>query len=351
MTDDADLDLLDRPGIEAWADEVAPQLGDGPLQAVKLQGGVSNAVFRVTRGAEAAVLRRPPRVPRPDSEKSIQREATMLRALTPTDVPAPKLIAYCEDKAVTGEKFYLMEFIDGWRRTGTAADPPPYDDPDAPEFGQIAYALLSGSERLHMVDYKAVGLEDFAKPDNFLTRQVDRWLGAIAGYKATNGYEGREIVGLAYVADYLRANMPATQHVGIIHGDYSFANSLYAYGTPPRLAAMIDWELCTIGDTMLDVGSVLYHFKSHRDKTPPAGIFDASRFPFREDLAAHYRDHTGRSVDALDYYVVLAMFKLGAIMEGHVARGMTGKSDPTRNAHNIAFVDRIMAKAGEIARG
>src|SRR3979411_1609521 len=100
MTDEPDLALLDRPNIEAWADRAAPQLGDGPLEAVKLQGGMSNAVFRITRGGEAAVLRRPPRVPRPDSEKSIQREATMLKALTPTDVPAPKLLAYCEDKAV-----------------------------------------------------------------------------------------------------------------------------------------------------------------------------------------------------------------------------------------------------------
>ena len=147
-----DLDLLNRPNLEAWLETTAPQLGSGPLQAVKLEGGVSNAVFRVTRGEASAVLRRPPRVPRPDSERSIQREATMLKALTPTDVPAPKLIAYCEDKAVTGEKFYLMEFVEGWRRTGTAADPAPYNDPDAPEYGQIGYALLSGTEKLHMVD-------------------------------------------------------------------------------------------------------------------------------------------------------------------------------------------------------
>lgn len=351
MSDDTDLDLLNRPNLEAWMDVAAPQLGGGPLQAVKLQGGVSNAVFRVTRGGEAAVLRRPPRVPRPDSERSIQREATLLKALTPTDVPAPGLIAYCEDKAVTGEKFYLMEFIDGWRRTGTAADPAPYDDPESPEFGQIGYALLSGTEKLHKVDYRAIGLEGFAKPENFLERQVDRWLGAIESYKQNVGYEGRKIAGLDYLAGYLRQDMPATEHVGIIHGDYSFANSLYQYGTPPRLAAMIDWELATIGDTLLDLGSVLYHFKSHKDKTPAFGIFDSSRFPYREELAAHYADYTGRSVARLDYYVVLAMFKLAAIMEGHVARSLTGKSDPSLAQRHISFVDGITAKAVEIARG
>jgi aminoglycoside phosphotransferase (APT) family kinase protein len=350
MTDDPDLALLNRPNLEAWMDQAAPELGDGPLQAVKLQGGVSNAVFRVARGGVPMVLRRPPRVPRPDSERVIQREATMLKALTPTDVPAPKLIAYCDDREVTGEKFYLMEFIDGWRRTGTDADPPPYNDPGSPEFGQIGYALLSGSERLHRIDYRAVGLETFAKPENFLERQVDRWLGQLESYKQNDGYAGRVIEGMDYLADYLRGNMPRTEHVGIIHGDYSFANSLYCHGTPPRLAAMIDWELCTIGDTLLDLGSALYHFKSHKDKTPPAGIFDSSRFPFREELAAHYADFTGRSVEQLDYYVALAIYKLAAIMEGHVARGMAGKSDPARNAQNIAFVDRITATGAELAR-
>lgn len=351
MTDDPDLELLNRPNLETWLNQAAPQLGSGPLEAVKLQGGVSNAVFRVTRGGETAVLRRPPRVPRPDSERVIQREATMLKALTPTDVPAPKLIAYCDDKNVSGEKFYLMEFIDGWRRTGTDADPAPYNDPEAPEYGQVGYALLSGTEKLHMVDYKAVGLQDFAKPDNFLERQVDRWLGAIESYKQNDGYAGREIKGLSYLADYLRQNMPTTAHVGIIHGDYSFANSLYEYGTPPKLAAMIDWELCTIGDTMLDLGSVLYHFKSKTDKTPPVGIFDASKFPYREELAEHYADYTGRSVEHLDYYVILAIFKLAAIMEGHVARALAGKSDPAQASRHSEFVDRISAKAVEIAKG
>jgi len=346
-----DLDLLNRPNLEAWLETTAPQLGSGPLQAVKLEGGVSNAVFRVTRGEASAVLRRPPRVPRPDSERSIQREATMLKALTPTDVPAPKLIAYCEDKAVTGEKFYLMEFVEGWRRTGTAADPAPYNDPDAPEYGQIGYALLSGTEKLHMVDYKAVGLEGFAKPDNFLERQVDRWLGQLESYKQNDGYAGRVIEGMDYLADYLRRNMPQTAHVGILHGDYSFANSLYAYGTPPKLAAMIDWELCTIGDTLLDLGSVLYHFKSTKDKTPPVGIFDATRFPYREELADHYAEVTGRSVEHLDYYVILAIFKLAAIMEGHLARALAGKSDPSAAERYREFVDRITAKAVEIARG
>ncbi|MDB5425829.1 MAG: hypothetical protein JWQ29_3245, partial [Phenylobacterium sp.] len=319
--------LLNVEGLEAWLDTAAPQLGAGPLEAAKLQGGVSNAVFRISRGREAAVLRRPPKTPRPDSERTIQREATMLRALTGSPVPRPDLIAYCDDKAVIGEKFYLMEMIEGWRRTGTDADPAPYNDKASQAHSDLAYALLSGTERLHQVDYRAVGLEDFAKPENFLERQVDRWLAQLESYKANDGYAGRRIEGMDYLSDYLRANRPQTEHVGIIHGDYSFANSLYLYGEPPRLAAMIDWELTTIGDTLLDLGSVLYGFRSRRDRTPAVGFYGPEHFPFREDLAAHYAEAVGRSVEHLDYYVVLAIFKLAAIMEGHVARALAGKSD------------------------
>jgi aminoglycoside phosphotransferase (APT) family kinase protein len=341
--------LLDVGNLEAWLGTTAPQLGQGPLEAIRLEGGVSNAVFRVTRGGDAAVLRRPPNVPRPDSERVIQREAAMLEALTPTDVPAPELIAYCEDKDVVGEKFYLMEFIDGWRRTGTDADPAPYNDKKSQAHSDLAFALISGTEKLAMVDYRAVGLEGFAKPENFLERQVDRWLGQLDSYKTSDGYAGRAIAGMDYAADYLRRNMPQTQHVGVIHGDYSFANSLYQYGTPARLAAMIDWELCTIGDTLLDIGSVLYGFRSRADKTPAVGFYGPEDFPYREDLAEHYAETTGRSVERLDYYVVLAIFKLAAIMEGHVARGLAGKSDPSRVDYNTGFVDRITAKAREIA--
>jgi aminoglycoside phosphotransferase (APT) family kinase protein len=342
--------LLDVPRLEAWLGAHAPQLGDGPLAAIRLRGGISNAVFRIDRGAQSAVLRRPPKVPRPDSERVIEREARMLGALTGAPVPRPDLIAHCDDRSVIGQKFYLMEFIDGWRRTGTDADPPPYDDKTSQAHFDLGYALLSGVEALHLVDYQAVGLEGFAKPDNFLERQVDRWLAQLESYKAADGYAGRQIEGLDYLAGYLRADRPVTEHVGVIHGDYSFANSLYRYGEPPTLAAMIDWELTTIGDTLLDLGSVLYGFRSRSDMTPAVGFYGPEDFPYREDLAAHYAEATDRSVARLDYYVVLAIFKLAAIMEGHVARALAGKSDPSAAQSHAQFVDRIAAKAVEIAR-
>jgi aminoglycoside phosphotransferase (APT) family kinase protein len=350
MVDTSDEGLLNVTALEQWMGAHAPQLGDGPLETIRLEGGVSNAVYRVSRGGESAVLRRPPRVPRPDSERVIAREARVLGALTGSDVPAPGLIAYCEDTAVTGVNFYLMELIDGFRLTRTPADPPPYDDKRNPAYSGLAFALVSGVSRLAMVDYQAVGLEGFGKPDNFLERQVDRWFGQLESYKTADGYAGRVIEGMDWLGDWLRANRPETRHAGVIHGDYSFANSLYHYGEPPRLAAMIDWELATTGDTMLDLGSVLYGFRGRSDTTPAVGFFGPEDFPYREDLADAYSEATGRSVKHLTFYIALAIFKLAAIMEGHVARGLAGKSDPAQVKYNSDFVDRITAKGVALAR-
>jgi aminoglycoside phosphotransferase (APT) family kinase protein len=330
QTDPSDGGLLDIKSLQPWLTEHAPQLGSGALETARLEGGVSNAVYRITRGRQALVLRRPPKSPRPDSERVIEREARVLKALKGSGVPAPEMIAYCDDPAVTGVKFYLMSFVDGFRLTRTPDDPPPYNDPNCEAYRNLAYALVSGTSRLAMVDYQAVGLEGFGKPDNFLERQVDRWFGQLEGYKSADGYAGRVIEGMDYLGDWLRANRPETQHIGIIHGDYSFANSMYQFGEPPRLAAMIDWELATIGDTLLDLGSVLYGFRGRNDETPAVGFFGPEHFPFREDLAAAYAQATGRSIARLNFYIVLAIFKLAAIMEGHVARGLAGKSKGER---------------------
>lgn len=350
MVGSSDDGLLDLDAIERWLTNNAPQLGSGPLKTTRLEGGVSNAVYRVTRGVEQAVLRRPPKVPRPDSERVIAREARVLGALTGSIVPAPALIAYCDDLTVTGVNFYIMELIDGFRLTRTSADPPPYNDKTSEAYSNLAYALVSGISRLAMVDYKAVGLEGFGKPDNFLERQVDRWFGQLESYKRADGYAGRIIEGMDWLGDWLRANRPETRHIGVIHGDYSFANSMYRYGEPPTLAAMIDWELSTIGDTMLDLGSVLYGFRGRNDTTPAVGFFGPEDFPFREDLAEAYAEATGRSVEHLTFYIALAIFKLAAIMEGHVARGVAGKSDPAQVEYNSKFVDRITAKGVALAK-
>jgi aminoglycoside phosphotransferase (APT) family kinase protein len=342
-------DLVPADAFCAWADVAVPHLGDGPLSATPLAGGSANLVCKVSRGGEAMVLRRPPRSPRPDSFKIITREARLLGALRDSDVPHPRLQAASADEAVLGAPFYLMAWIDGWLGHGLAQNPAPYDKP-GPALHALPFALMDGIIALSKVDHLAVGLEGFGKPEGFLTRQVDRWLSQLSSYRETEGYEGREIPGLTYAGDWLRANMPEMSPPGIIHGDYSLANAMFHWGAPPRLAAMIDWELATIADPLLDLGWVLYAYRGRNDTDPPAGYFDSTPFPFREELADYYGERTGRDLTQLTYYMVLAQFKLAVIMERQVARAASGKQRRDGAERTSAFVLRLAARAASMAR-
>jgi aminoglycoside phosphotransferase (APT) family kinase protein len=173
----------------------------------------------------------------------------------------------------------------------------------------------------------------------------------LASYKESEAYEQRDIPGLAYVADWLKANTPPMSKPAIIHGDYSLANAMFHHGAPARLAAMIDWELATIGDPLLDLGWVLYAYRGRDERTPPSGYFDPTDFPYREDLAEYYAERTGRSLEHLTYYMVLAQFKLGVIMERQYARILNGRQSIEVAGDAGAFVVRLIGKAHAMARG
>ena len=260
--------LVDPRGFESWADGKLPSLGDGPLTLTRLAGGATNAVFKVTRGARTAVLRRPPAIPRPDSEKILHRESRVLEALNGSGVPAPKLLAWCDDPSVIGTRFYVMSYVDGWTPSAESAFPAAFNH-SCDDRRALAFELFAGIAALSRVDHVAVGLQNFGKPGNFLERQVKRWKGQLAMYRAAEDYGGRELPGLDYVADWLTANRPESPRIGIIHGDYGFPNTLFAREAPARLAAMIDWELSTIGDPLLDLGWTAYTFNPRDGVMPP----------------------------------------------------------------------------------
>jgi aminoglycoside phosphotransferase (APT) family kinase protein len=339
--------LLSASPLEAWLDGHVPELGSGPLRAKMLAGGGSNAVFLIARDRAAAVLRRPPAAPRPSSNSVLAREARVLAALAGTRAPAPRVHGFCDDHAVLGVSFLIMDFIDGWMGR---QPPPPFDKP-GPDRSAVADALVDGLASLARVDYRAAGLDGFGKPEGFLERQVDRWVAELASYKNSENYAGRNIPGLAFVVGWLRDNTPESYTVGILHGDYSLANTLYRREPPARLAAIIDWELSTIGDPLLDLGWLLYAFNGRDQKTPPAGTFDPSDFPTREALAERYAEATGLGIENLRYYLILAQFKLAVIMERHYARSLIGRNDPARGEYSRLHVLRLIAKAEAMARG
>ena len=326
---EADLDELAPLGpLTEWLDANIPELGNGPLQRELLHGGTSNVVFSLSRGGKDMVLRRPPAVPPPGAEKGVLREARVLTALNQTEVPHPHCYGACEDAEVIGRPFYVMERIDGWApnlRDEKIHNEPPFDKMPY-EYG-IAYAIVGGLQLLANVDYKAVGLEDFGKPGNFLERQVDRWAGQLASYPSKyQGYEARKLEGYEVVEKWLRENTPTKEVVGIIHGDVGTPNVMFRHGPPARIAALIDWELSTIGDPMLDMGWFTGGMRDERfpDLHNAAGLNNPDHQPTRQELVRYYCAGTGRDPEEMDYYTLLAGFKSGCLLEYKVAQAEAG---------------------------
>jgi aminoglycoside phosphotransferase (APT) family kinase protein len=340
------------PLIE-WLDANVPQLGSAPLQTKILSGGTSNVVLTLERGGPKMVLRRPPAVPPPGAEKGVLREARVLTALKGTDVPHPTCYGVCDDPEVIGARFYVMEMVDGWApnlRDEKIHNEPPFDKLPF-EYG-IPFAIVDGLIALANVDYKAVGLEDYGKPGNFLERQVDRWAGQLASYKERYGYEGRYLEGYAEVEAWLRTNMPKDERSGIIHGDVGTPNMMFKSAPPARLAAMIDWELSTIGDPMIDMGWFTGAMRDERfpDLTNAAGLNDPSKFPTRQELVRYYCAGTGRDASEFDYYTLLAGFKSGCLLEYKVAQAEAGILPKETGRFFARIVEESFKKNAELVR-
>jgi aminoglycoside phosphotransferase (APT) family kinase protein len=242
-------------------------------------------------------------------------------------VPHPRCHGSCNDATVIGAPFYVMDRVDGWApnlRDEKIHNDPPFDT--MPYAYGIPFAIVDGLIALANVDYRAIGLGDFGKPGNFLARQVDRWTGQLASYQDRYGYAGRALPGFAETEAWLRANVLKREVTGIIHGDVGTPNMMFRHGPPARLAAMIDWELSTIGDPMLDIG---WFTGSMRDETDPhwvgaASLYDPSQFPSRQELARYYCAGTGRDIADFDYFLILAKFKSGCVLEYKVAQAEAG---------------------------
>ncbi len=323
-----DLETLAPIGpLTDWLDEHVPQLGKGVLETRFLSGGTSNVVLTIGRGAGEMVLRRPPVVPPPGAEKGVLREARILTALNQTNVPHPICHGSCDDVSVIGVPFYVMEKVDGWApnlRDEKIHNTPPFDT--MPYAYGIPFAIVDGLIALANVDYQAIGLGDYGKPGNFLSRQVDRWAGQMNSYKERYGYEGRVLEGYSETEAWLRANVLKNEVSGIIHGDVGTPNMMFRHGPPARLAAMIDWELSTIGDPMLDIG---WFTGSMRDENDPdrvseTALNDPRQFPTRQELARYYCAGTGRDIADFDYFSILARFKSGCVLEYKVAQAEAG---------------------------
>jgi aminoglycoside phosphotransferase (APT) family kinase protein len=335
--------LVDRERLAGWMDERDLPGRGLPVTARFVAGGASNELFEIRRGEAQMALRRPPRNVPPGRNESMLREYRVLAALRDTDVPHARVLAACDDPSVLGACFYLMEYVDGWSCMSTDGWPAPFDT-DAEARRGLAWELVDAIAKLARVDWKARGLEGFGKPDGFHDRQVDRWLAHLAGFKF------RELPGIEEAAAWLRSYRPRSYRPGIIHGDYQFANVMYRHGAPARMAAIVDWEMTTIGDPLLDLAWVIMAWPNPGDERTTMSYVDYTGMPTREELLDRYSRGSGLPVDEIDYYVILARFKLAIVLEGGYARYVKGGADnPKMAAFGDVVVD-MASKAADLAR-
>ncbi len=350
-------DLIDVAALAAWMDR--RDLGAGPIEGARaLGGGTQNVLLFFARSGRCYVLRRPPPVPRPGSDDTIRREIRVLGALAGSAVPHPALIAGCGDAAVLGAAFYLMEPVDGFNATVAM---PPLHAGDARLRHAMGLALVDGIGALGRVDHDAVGLADFGRPDGFLQRQTARWLGQLDGYRVHSAWPGPGgLPSVARVAAWLERHRPPAFTPGIMHGDFHLANVMFR-PDGPGLAAIVDWELATIGDPLLDLGWLLATWPETGPKTGPKtgpatrpeigaaqdwaiGVTPWEGFPSAAELIARYRQQTARDLSALDWYAVLACFKLAIILEGTYARACAGaaprETGDRLHAHAVGLFER-----------
>lgn len=318
MTDSphtSELPGLDLDRLTTWLAAARPELATGPLKGRLIAGGKSNLTYEISDGATAFVLRRPPLGHVLATAHDMSREYRVISALAGTDVPVPAPYVLCEDVEIIGAPFYLMERIVGTPYR-TAAE---LESLGAARTTTVSTGLIDTLAALHAVDPAAVGLSDFGYPQGFLERQVRRWK------KQLDASYSRELPAAIELHGLLAERLPEQGAAGIVHGDYRLDNVLV--DAQDRIAAVIDWEMATLGDPLTDIGLLLVYQRMGMRRTP--GLTDVAAAPgflSESDMLERYTRKSGRDLTHIGFYVALASFKLAVIAEGVYYRYINGQT-------------------------
>ncbi len=324
--------------LEALANWLRQHVGafEGTLKVTPLAGGQSNPTYRVNAGPHRWVLRRKPPGVLLASAHAIEREYRVMRALAGSGVPVPKMHALCEDAGVIGSSFYVMDFVEG----RVFADPAlPGLSPN--ERSRVYDAMNEVIAALHRVDLSATGLCDYGRPSQYLTRQIERWT---RQYRAS---ETERIDAMERLIEWLPAHRPEGDETSLVHGDFRIDNLIF-HPTEPRVLAVLDWELSTLGHPLVDLA---YHVMAWRvTPTEFRGLkghdLTTLGIPLEPDYLAAYCRRTGRTaLPHWDYYLSFNMFRMAAILQGILARALQG-SAASADAERTGRQARPMAEAG-----
>jgi aminoglycoside phosphotransferase (APT) family kinase protein len=318
---------------------------EGPLRATVIAGGRSNLTYTVSDNLHHWVVRRPPLAHVLPTAHDMAREWRVISALQGTSIPVPGTVLLCEDPGIIGAPFYVMDFVDGHvvRDRLPEAWPATVATREA-----MSTALVDTLLELHAVSPDAVGLGDFGRPQGFLERQVRRW------WQQWEASKTREIPAIEDLHQRLLDGVPAQSQPGIVHGDYRFDNVIYTPDDPHRIAAVVDWEMSTVGDPLCDLGLLVVYWVTDASD-PAASALPGGRvslgegFPAREQMIASYAARSGRDLSNLEWYVALGHYKLAIIAEGINARfllGMTvGDGFETMGPAVPLIVERALERA------
>jgi aminoglycoside phosphotransferase (APT) family kinase protein len=336
--------LLVLDPLEGFLD--AHGLGEGEIEANPIGDGHSNVTYLIQRGDTEVVLRRPPRPPLPPSAHDVLREARLLSALWDTPARVPAVLAVCADPATIGAPFYVMERIEG--DVIVTSVPEALDTPT--ERRRIGDQLIDSLVEIHAVDWRAAGLEGFGKPTGYLERQLRRFLGLWELNKT------REIAAVESVGAWLAEHLPSSGAATIVHGDFRLGNTIFAVAPPARLAAVLDWEMATIGDPLADLGYLCMMWTEAGD--PQVGLREAlgkvtraEGFPTRAELIERYEELSGRSMVDIRWYMTLALWKSIVFMEGNYKRAIAGTTDDPYLRQFGDGVLELARQAEQVAHG
>lgn len=309
---------IDAGNVSAWFQENIPGARP-PLHFNLVAGGRSNLTFEVTDTAgNRYVLRRPPTGHILPTAHDMKREYRIISALGPAGVPVPPALGLCEDEAVNGAPFYVMGFVDGViARTAEIAE----QQLTTESRRRVGESLVDTLAQIHRVDPAKVGLGDLGRTEGYIARQLKRWY---SNYQAANTSRGgTPLADVEKVHDFLNSRIPEQGPAAIVHGDYRLDNCIVS--PSGDVLAVLDWELCTLGDPMADVGQLLVYWPEPGERSAlGASPTTASGFITREEVKARYAEASGRDVTEVDFYIAFAYWKLACILEGVYARYVGG---------------------------
>jgi len=336
--------LIDVAALSAYLREHMDVAGD--LVVRRHQAGHSNETFFIRVGAREFVLRRPPLGAFLPSAHDVAREYKVLTALGSTGVRVPATYLLCVDEAVIGAPFYLME-----KKEGVVLRDSIPEFLGESERARIGDELIDALVELHSISPDECGLGDFGRPTGYLERQLKRWSGQM---ELTLPFT-RPLPDLEKLGQWLRDNLPTSPTTTLVHGDYKLDNVMFAVEAPARLISILDWEMSTLGDPLADLGWMISFWREPEDPSDElfaesTGVTEQPGFKRRAELIDRYAEKTGRAVGSLDWYQVLAIWKLAILLEGSYARHLAGMTDDPFFEKMKEGVPALAQRALEVAR-